>query len=265
MWPVWAQLEVFGRPVLLTGYGVFAILGAVVGAAVCIRLAARAGLPAFDAFAASALALAFGLIGAKALFLAVTLPGLEARAWASVALAPSGLVFYGGLLGGAAAAFAYLRAYRLDALAFADAAASGLALGHAFGRIGCFMAGCCYGRPTRLPWGVRFPASPFFAGPVGASLHPVQLYEAAAELGLAAVSGWLAVRGRRGSALLTWLFGYSAIRLALELFLRADDRGLGALGLSPSAWLSLGGLGAALGLGVLAVRRRGLTTETKVS
>jgi phosphatidylglycerol:prolipoprotein diacylglycerol transferase len=263
MWPVWAQLEILGRTVSLTGYGAFAILGAALGAAVCVRLAGRAGIPAFDAFAASVLALAFGLLGAKAMYLAVTLPERDVSEWASIALAPSGLVFYGGLLGGAAAAVSYLRAYQIDVLGFVDAAVPGLAIGHAFGRIGCFMAGCCYGRPTDLPWGVRFPASPFFAGPVGVPLHPVQLYEAGAELGLAGLCGWLAGRTRRGSSVLTWLFGYSALRLALELFLRGDDRGRALLGLTPSALLSLVGLGAALE--GLALRRAGLTTETKVS
>ncbi len=263
MWPVWAQLDVFGRPVLLTGYGVFAILGVLLGTATCVPLARRAGIPAFDAWAASSLALAFGLLGAKALFLAVTLPTRDVREWAAIAFAPGGLVFYGGLLGGAAAAVGYLRTFKLDILAFGDAAVPGLAVGHAFGRVGCFMAGCCYGRPTQLPWGVRFPSSPFFAGEVGVPLHPVQLYEAGAELALAMACGFLALHGKRGSAMLSWLFGYSAIRLALELFLRGDDRGVAALGLAPSVWLSLAGLVAAAG--ALALRRRGLTTETKVS
>jgi phosphatidylglycerol:prolipoprotein diacylglycerol transferase len=263
MWPVWAQLQLFGRPLLLTGYGVFAILGAALGTSLCVLLARRLGFPAFDAFCAAALALAFGLIGAKALFLAVTLPGLSGPEALSVALAPGGLVWYGGLAGGGAAALLYLRAYRLSLATFADAAAPGLAVGHALGRMGCFMAGCCYGRPTSLPWGVRFPASPLFAGPVGVKLHPVQLYEAAAELALAALAASLVGRVARGAAFLVWLAGYCAARLAFEVLLRGDERGAGALGLSPSALISLGGLAAAVG--ALAVRGVRLTRETKVS
>ena len=263
MWPVWTQLELFGRPLLLTGYGVFAILGAGLGTALCVLLARRLGFPAFDAFAASALALAFGLVGAKSLFLAVTWPSLDARDRLAVALAPGGMVFYGGLLGGAAAVVLYLRAYGLSLPAFADAAAPGLAVGHAVGRVGCFMGGCCYGRPTELPWGVRFGSSPFFAGPVGVPLHPVQLYEAGAELALAAICAWLAGRAARGNAFLAWLIGYSSVRLAFELLFRGDDRGGGAFGLPPSALISLGAIAAAIG--ALAVRRGSLTTETKVS
>jgi phosphatidylglycerol:prolipoprotein diacylglycerol transferase len=264
MWPVWAQLDVLGRPLLVTGYGVFALLGAVLGTAVCVHFARRLGVDRFDAFAAAALAIAFGAVGARLLFVAVSLP--QQRNWGealALAFAPGGLVWYGGLAAGAAAAIVYLRSYRLSLAAFADAAAPGLALGHALGRVGCFMAGCCYGRPTGLPWGVRFPASALYAGPVDVPLHPVQLYEAGAELVLAAVAARLVGRVTRGGAFLAWLCGYAAVRLGLELFVRGDDRGAGALGLSPSALLSLAALAAA-GL-ALALRRGGLTTETKVS
>ncbi|HCF60561.1 MAG TPA: hypothetical protein DFS52_21505 [Myxococcales bacterium] len=264
MWPVWAQLDLFGRPLLLTGYGVFAILGAVLGTYLSVRTARRLGFPAFDAFAACALAVAFGLIGAKALFLTVSIPRIRAEGWGPF-LGQGGLVWYGGLFGGGAAALVYLKAFRLDLARFLDLATPGLAVGHAFGRIGCLMGGCCHGKPTALPWGVRFPESPFFGGPAGVPLHPVQLYEALAELALAAVAWRLVGRVRRGTGFGLWLLGYGAVRLVMELAFRDDDRGAGLFGLPPSALLSL----AAIGAGVALIARRsaassGLTTETKV-
>lgn len=261
MWPVWASFELFGRPLLLTGYGIFAILGAAIGTYLCVRSARRLGFPAFDSFAASALGVAFGLLGAKLLFLLVSIPRIREEGIAPF-LAHGGLVWYGGVLGGGAVVIAYLRAYRLDIASFADAAAPALAVGHALGRIGCFMGGCCHGAPTTLPWGVRFPDTPFFGGTPGVPLHPVQLYEAGAELLLAALVWGLVGKVRKGGAFATWLVGYGAVRLAMELLFRGDDRGTGVLGWSPSTLLSV--LAIAAGLAVSLRPQRSLTTETKV-
>lgn len=262
MWPVWAQLELLGRTLFLTGYGVFAILGAIVATCLCVRGARRLGFPAFDAFAASALAVTFGLVGAKVFFLIVSLPRLREEGLGSF-LAHGGLVWYGGVVGGGAATIAYLRGYRLDVARFADAAASALAVGHALGRLGCFMAGCCYGRPTTLPWGVRFPPTPFFDGPVGVALHPVQLYEAAVELGLAFAARMAGGRLRSGGGMAVWLTGYGAARLVMEVAFRGDDRGLGLLGWPPSVAISLAMV--TVGVGILARPGAGLTTEKIVS
>jgi phosphatidylglycerol:prolipoprotein diacylglycerol transferase len=262
VWPVWARLELFGRPLMVTGYGVFAILGVAFGTYLCVRSARRLGFPVFDAFAAAALGAAFGLLGAKLMFLLVSLPRILEEGLAPF-LAHGGLVWFGGLLGGAAAAIVYLRAYRLDVAGFADAVAPGLAAGHALGRIGCFMGGCCHGRPTGLPWGVTFPESPFFGGPVGQPLHPVQLYEAGAEALLALIAWRLAGRVPRGGAFLAWLGGYGAFRLAMELWVRGDDRGSGLLGWPPSALLSAAAIGVVL-VSIWRWRRRSLTTETNV-
>jgi len=269
MWPVWARVELLGRPLLVTGYGVFAILAAVLATCLCVASARRFAFAPFDAFAASALAVGFGLLGAKALFLLVSLPRiLEAGFWPF--LAHGGLVWYGGLIGGAAAVLTYLRAYRLDVARFSDLAAPALAVGHAVGRLGCFVGGCCWGRPSTLPWAVTFPPGPYFQGP-DVPLHPVQLYESAAELGLAAVAFLLprlrarsgARRVPEGATFAVWLAGYGAVRLVMGLAFRGDDRGGGAFGWPPSALLSVAA--TALGLGWLTQEAlRSLTTEKKV-
>jgi len=241
MWPVWAEFEVFGRPLTLTGYGVFAILGAALATWLCQRAARRFSFPAFDAFAASALALAFGLLGAKTLYIIVSIPEIVRQKSIMPFLSHGGLVWYGGLLGGGLAVVVYLLVYRLDLARFVDCAAPALAVGHALGRIGCFMAGCCWGRPTSLPWGVRFPASPLLLGgpPANVPVHPVQLYEAGAEIVLAAIA-WIAMgRLKKGRAFGLWLVGYGVVRIADEVFFRGDDRGAGLFGLPPSVALSL--------------------------
>ncbi|MGC4113391.1 MAG: prolipoprotein diacylglyceryl transferase [Myxococcales bacterium] len=261
MWPVWAQTELFGHPLRLTGYGVFAMLGAALAALVCVRNAKRFGIDRFDAFAGSAIGLAFGVIGAKLLFLAVSVDRIRERGFLPL-LTQGGLVWYGGLILGTAAVLVFLRGYRIPIASFADCAAPAIALGHAFGRVGCFMGGCCWGRPTNLPWAVRFPASDFFEGPVGVLLHPVQLYEALAELALAVLVWRLGGKVKKGGAFAVWLGSYALVRLAMELFFRADDRGAGLWGAPPSVGLSLLALLAAMASWFWP--REGLTTEKTV-
>lgn len=241
MWPIVAELHIAGLTRPLTSYGLCAILGILLGGGLIDLLARRRGFPRFEALAATTLGLGFGLLGAKLLFLAVSIPRISTAGLLPF-LCDGGFVFYGGLLAGAAAILVYLRAGGLSVPAFADLAAPGLALGHALGRVGCFLLGCCHGRPTTMPWGVRFGASPFFAGPIDTPLHPVQLYEAAFELSL--TIALLILLGRRprlpeGRVFATWCASYALFRLAAELLWRGDDRGLGTELLPPSALISL--------------------------
>ena len=255
MWPIVAELHIAGLTRPLTSYGLCAILGILLGVGLIDFLARQRGFPRFEALAAAMLGVGFGLLGAKLLFLAVSIPRIATEGLGPF-LTDGGYVFYGGLLAGGSAILVYLRTCRLSPLAFADLAAPGLALGHALGRVGCFLLGCCHGRPTRMPWGVRFEDTPFFAGPVGTPLHPVQLYEAAFELSLMAVllfCLWQRPHPPEGRALLIWCAGYGLFRLAAELFWRGDDRGLWTEVLPPSALISLLLLAAA---GALARRCR---------
>ncbi len=102
----------------------------------------------------------------------------------SLAMVQSAGTFYGGILGGIVWVIIYTRIKKMPLLAVLDLAAAPVALGHTIGRLGCFVAGCCYGKPTLLPWGVTFtsPVAERIAGtPLGVALHPTQLYEAGAE------------------------------------------------------------------------------------
>ena len=251
MHPIIAQFTIAGVTRPLTSYGLFAILGILSALAAVAALAPSRRIRRDEAVSAAVIGVCAGLVGAKLLFLAVSLPDILARGLASH-LENGGLVFYGGVAAGIPAAFFWLRHRQIAFWDFADVASPALALGHAFGRVGCFLFGCCYGRPTNLPWGVVYPPSPFFAGQAGVPLHPVQLYEGAFELALAAVTALLLVRSGSahragdektrfgsGAVFAVWGICYGAFRLSSELFFRGDDRGFGTEFCPPGAWISL--------------------------
>ncbi len=113
----------------------------------------------------------------------------------SMATLQSAGTFYGGLLGAILTIVLYARFQHLPLLAVLDIAAAALPLSHAIGRLGCFAAGCCFGKPTSLPWGVTFTdeaAARLSGTPLHISLHPTQLYEAAAEFFNFLLLVWLA-------------------------------------------------------------------------
>jgi phosphatidylglycerol:prolipoprotein diacylglycerol transferase len=144
------------------------------------------------------------------------------------------LVFYGGAIGCLLFLAVYTRRERVGFAATLDFLIPSVALGHAIGRVGCLLAGCCYGTPSAAPWAVRYGHDSlafeqlFAAGkiPFAATtppLHPVQLYEAAGELALFFVLARLLRRRRYdGQVFVAWLAGYGALRFALE-WLRGDD------------------------------------------
>ncbi len=128
----------------------------------------------------------------------------------------SGLVYYGGLIGASLGTIIYCRKNKLPLWRVADIIAPSIALGHAFGRVGCFMTGCCYGTATDVPWAVHFPLTHETRG-IG--VHPVQLYESALNLGLYAFLAW-AFRRRAfdGQTFALYLVFYSFIRAFTEMF-----------------------------------------------
>src|SRR5205814_7889271 len=125
------------------------------------------------------------LVGAKLLLLVTDYKTFSADPRELLTLARSGGVFYGGLILAVAVALWYIRRIGLPLWTTCDVFAPGIALGHVVGRFGCLFAGCCYGKPTTVPWAITF-TDPFAASNVGTPLnqplHPTQLYEAGAEL-----------------------------------------------------------------------------------
>jgi phosphatidylglycerol:prolipoprotein diacylglycerol transferase len=172
-------------------------------------------------------------------------------------LVRAGGVFYGGLIAAVVVALTLVRRYGLPMWTTADLFAPGIALGHVIGRFGCLLAGCCYGRPTSLPWAVTFtnPVAAANVGtPLGIALHPTQLYDAGAELVILIVLLMTERRGSRFAGRTFWLYIllYAISRFIIE-FYRGDERGT-LLGVSTSQFVSLVGIPIAL---TMLIRLRG--------
>jgi phosphatidylglycerol---prolipoprotein diacylglyceryl transferase len=186
------------------------------------------------------------LAGARLLYV-VQHPAEIRSLWSVLDLRGGGLVFYGAFVTGIPAGFLLLRRYGLPVLAFWDILATALPLAHAVSRVGCFLAGCCYGAPSDAAWAVTFPAdSP--TAPPGVPLHPVQLYEAAALLLIGvATNVFYTFRRFDGQVFLLYVVSYAASRFVLEFFRGDPGRGsfLGT-SLSFSQGMSLLVVGAAL-------------------
>lgn len=191
------------------------------------------------------------IVGAKLLFILVSWPELgntlTEKLTTIVKELRYGFVFFGGLIAAVAGAIWYMRRKHLPVLQTADFLIPAVPLGHALGRIGCFCAGCCYGKPTSLPLGVAFtnPHALVPAELMGVPLHPTQLYEAAGNLVLFFLLTRAAKKPhKKGFILVQYIVYYSVMRFGLEFF-RGDFRGGFLLGLSPSQCISLAAAGLA--------------------
>jgi phosphatidylglycerol:prolipoprotein diacylglycerol transferase len=228
-------------------YGVFLALAFLCAILIAVRLARRDGLPSEKIYDLSLWMLLAGLVGSKILML-FTEPDYRDNPALLLSLdfLRSGGVFYGGLLGAVLAGYFLMKRYKLPWWKTADACAPGIAVANFFGRQGCFAAGCCWGKPTSLPWGVKFTeAGHQITGvPIDAYLHPTQLYESFAMLLAFLFLLWLHKRKRfDGQVILAYALLYSAIRFSIE-FVRDDPRGdvfglTSLTGLSTSQLISL--------------------------
>jgi phosphatidylglycerol:prolipoprotein diacylglycerol transferase len=204
------------------------------------------------------------LLGAKLLLLVTDWRTFTSSPGELLTLARSGGVFYGGLIVAVAVSLWYIRRVGLPLWTTCDVFAPGIALGHVVGRLGCLFAGCCYGKPTDLPWGITF-TDPFAAANVGTPLnrplHPTQLYEAGAEALILIILLATESRGRRFAGRTFWLYMllYAISRFIIE-FYRGDDRG--AVGMfSTSQFISI--VLAPLAIVMLVYLGRVVTPEPK--
>lgn len=213
----------------ITTYGIFLAVGMLLALIVAARLAARDGLPRERIYDLGLWALVGGLVGSKLLMILVE-PDVQIF---TLDFLRSGGVYYGGLIGGFLAVAILVPLYKLPFWKVADAFVPGLALGQAFGRQGCFSAGCCWGKPTTLPWGVHFTELGHeytgvpIVGPNGSELylHPTQLYESF--IMFAVFAGLVYLHRKKkfdGQVLIAYGIIYSIVRFSIE-FIRDDPRG----------------------------------------
>jgi phosphatidylglycerol:prolipoprotein diacylglycerol transferase len=229
----------------ITSFGVLVAIGALVGLWVFGRELKRSGLPASAGDAAMA-GVFGGLLGAKLLWVAEHLGDEPFR---DLLFSRGGMSWFGGLAGGVGTALVVMWRQRMPIIPTLAAATPALAIGHAIGRIGCFLVGDDYGRPSDVPWAVAFPRG---LPPTDVPVHPTQLYEAIA---LAAVA-WLLIRWRRRNVpdavvLGRYLVLAGSIRFAIE-FIRVNVRVVGPLTLAHLVSLALMIIGCAM----LALNRR---------
>jgi phosphatidylglycerol:prolipoprotein diacylglycerol transferase len=211
-------------PLSIKTYGFLIAVGFLLGIALATREAKRIGINQ-QAVLDLAFYIILGAIIGSRLFFVITHPEyfrespLDAfKIW------EGGLTFYGGFIMALAVAVFMIKKHRLPACRTLDLFAPSLAVGILFGRLGCFFAGCCYGRPCSLPWAVTF-TNPHSLAELNVPLHPVQLYAAA---GSAITLAILLVLKKRktfhGELALLWIMLYSGFRLFEELF-RGGPRG----------------------------------------
>lgn len=212
-------------------YGLLVATGVLVGLWVSVRNSQRQGIDPDKAWNLGILVVLCGIVGAKILYILVDLGYYTSHPSEifSFSTMQAGGVFSGGLLAALVAAAWYVRKNHMPVLATCDAFAPGLALGHAIGRIGCFAAGCCWGKPTTHFWGVTFTnelASRWVGTPLHQALEPTQLFESAVELANFFILTWLIKRKKfDGQVIGAYLFLYGFARYFLE-FIR-DDPGRG--------------------------------------
>jgi len=222
MYPILLQLGSFQ----IYAYGFFIVMGFVVATVLAalkirksdIKISFESAVDLFFYVVLSAVA------GSRILFVLINFDDYRQNPIKILKLWEGGLVFYGGLILAAMVALVYMKRHRLPIWKLADLISPLIALGLFFGRIGCFLAGCCYGKETSLPWGVVF-RNPESLARLNVSLHPTQLYDAVNGLAIFFFLSWMQKR-KAFDGQIFWLFLllYSITRFLVEM-VRGDPRG----------------------------------------
>jgi len=231
-------------PFTLHTYGLLLAVAFLTGLYVAARQARKAGLDPNRVSDLGVYVLIAGLLGAKLLLVIVDLSHYRAHPEDFSSIFQSGGVFYGGLIAALPVAVWYVRRHRLPGWATADALAPGVVIGQAIGRLGCFAAGCCFGRPTSVAWAVTFRdayANRYVGTPLDVAIHPTQIYESLLSLLIFFVLLRVAAHKRfHGQVLIAYVALYSVARFLVEFYRGDASRGtvLGGL-LSTSQFIAL--------------------------
>lgn len=227
MHPIAFQLGSF----VVHWYGVMIALAFLAGLWTATRRARRVNIPGERIADLVFWIMIAGMIGARTVYVTTYWSEFARQPFTEIFMIQhGGLVYYGSVIGAAIAYFIYIRWKRLPGWKIADIIAPSIALGNAFGRIGCLLNGCCYGRVCQLPWAVRFPnqsaawLQQFQQGLVGQNdpslpVHPTELYDASLNFLLYFGLAWL-FRHKKfdGQVFVTYLIGYGLLRFTVEFF-----------------------------------------------
>jgi phosphatidylglycerol:prolipoprotein diacylglycerol transferase len=226
MYPVLFKIPIFGG-ITIYSYGVMVALGFLAGMIWVVRESKRVGQDPARAMDLTFYIILAAIVGSRVLNVIISDwdrflrdPLMIFRIW------EGGLIFYGGLIASLAVAAWYVRRHRMPFLITSDIFAPAIALGHAFGRIGCLLAGCCFGRPVSSWFSISFPTDVHSFAPGGISLYPTQLMEAGGEL----MNFFILAAFRRhkrfdGQIFATYLMLYAVLRAFVEYFRGDVERG----------------------------------------
>ena len=243
-------------PLTIHTYGVLVAIGFLLGIGLAVRQAKKEGIPSYKIVDLGFYILLSAIIGSRLFFIFINAGHYIKNPLDIFKLWEGGLVFYGGILFAIPTVIWYAKKNDLALWSTADVFAPSIAIGHSIGRIGCFFAGCCYGKPAEgLPWAVTF-TNPQSLAQIGIPLHPTQLYESAGEF----VSFLILITLRRyksfdGQLFLTYVLLYSVLRFIVEFFRGDMGRGFIIYNTSLSQGLSILMLLIAL-VGLIVLRKK---------
>lgn len=233
-------LNLFGLKI--PSYGLMMALAFIAAIVLCYYRAKKAGLDVDKILNLAIIAIITGMVGAYLLYIFVTYSFSEIigsiKDGSFYVFKSGGLVFYGGFILAAVCCIGYVLVKKLSLAEYATAIIPSIPLAHAIGRVGCFMAGCCYGRVCDTVVSVIY-TNPIGGAPVGVPVFPVQLLEAVLNLIIFAILlVYTRKKAKSFSSVFLYLLCYSIVRFTVEYF-RADEiRGI-FLGLSTSQWISI--------------------------
>lgn len=217
-------ISIFGKELPL--YGLFFYIGIVFAGALSFIPSRKRKIPGFDWLSACGFAMIGAIIGAKLLFILVSIKEIIRLDLSLYAIIKGGFVFYGGLIGGILGILIFTRRYKMPTIDYFDTAASVVPLGHAFGRVGCFFAGCCYGMPYSGKFSVVYTTTAGMT-PLNTPLLPIQLIESLLLLITFGVLYTVTLKypQKKGLPTILYISIYSVIRFILEFFRGDKERG----------------------------------------
>lgn len=213
-------------PIPIRMYGLMIGIGFLLALYLSARRAKKEGIDPDRILDMGVYILFAAIIGSRLLYVLTNLSAFTNNPWEAFAIWKGGLVFYGGVLGAVPVGIWYVRKHGLPVWKTADIVAPYLALGHAFGRLGCFFAGCCYGAPCSSAFGITY-TDPHSLAPLGVPFYPTQLMESGGELLIFAALIFMR-RHKKFDGQLFWsyLLFYSVLRFGIEFFRGDAIRGL---------------------------------------
>lgn len=212
-------------PFTLHTYGLFVAIGFLAGLMVTVKIGKAEGITPQQTMDIGFVMIVAAIIGSRLMYVLMNISYYVRRPMDIFKMWQGGLVFSGGIVCVVLAVLWYTRRHQLSFWKMADMWAPAMAVGQAIGRIGCFMAGCCYGKPTGARWGVVF-TDPHSLAPLNIPLHPTQLYSSVSNFIIFFILLLLHRKKKFDGQVFLWLLVlHSTARLFVERF-RGDDRGM---------------------------------------